>query len=426
MALTLGRFKLLIFIVTLFHVQSKLTIAIEDTKNTLVILDKSNNIPTFKQSHSSFLKLIQDLGHTVDIRSADDSSLKLSKYGDFLYDNILLLCPQVQVFRGSVSVKDLLEFIDAGRNVLLTGSHAPGSIASELASEVGFEFKSTTAKRDYSNTKLSDLYHIVGDRSKYPSTNFVYSGAQMKMLKNELSLEILINNAPVDDIRPSSSSKFLSNVLIGVVQARNNARVLVSGSPDFYTDQTFEASKMANKHLTYELLRWLLKEKSILRYSQVQHKKLNVDQSPSTDIARQTHFEGYTIMDDLEYSIKIELYEDGKWVPYQSKDVQFEFVRIDPFVRQTMVVKSDGTYVARFKVPDVYGVYKMEVDYKKEGLTYLFSSTQVSVRPLRHNEYERFIYSAYPYYLGAFLMMAYLYIFSFVYLYQSKEKRNNK
>jgi oligosaccharyltransferase complex subunit beta len=391
------------------------------TKQTLVVLENNKTL-----SISTFKQLIQDLGQNVDIRFADDTSLMLSKYGEFLYDNIILLCPQIRMFRGKVSVRDLLEFVDAGGNLLLTGSHSPGAIASELASEVGFEFKVTTAKRDYPNTKLSDIYHIVGDKSKYPSASFVYSGAQMKMLRNELSLEILTNNAPVDDIRPSSSSKFVTNVLIGAVQARNNARVLVSGSADFFTDSAFETSKMANKHLTFELLRWLLKEKSILRYSQVQHRKLNADITPSTDIARQTHFEGYTIMDDLEYSIKIEIYEDGKWSPYQANDVQFEFVRIDPFVRQTMEVKSDGTYVARFKVPDVYGVYKMEVDYKKDGLTYLFSSTQVSVRPLRHNEYERFIYSAYPYYLSAFLMMAYLYMFSFVYLYQQKEKRNNK
>lgn len=422
----MSQLRLLLLFVILVYVKSQLTIAQDTTiytkyTQTLIIVDKSNNIPTFKQSHSNFVKSIQDLGHSVDIKSADDPTLKLSKYGEYLYDNILLLCPQVEVFRGSVSVKDLVELIDAGRNVLLSGSHAPGSIATQLASEVGFEFKESTTKRDYSNTKLNDIYHIIGDKSKYPSTSFSYSGAQMKMLKSELSLEILGNNAPVDNIRPTSISKFINNVLIGAVQARNNARVIVSGSDDFYSDKAFETSKLANKHLTIELLRWLLKEKSLLRYSQVQHKKLNLDPSPSTDIARQTHFEGYTIMDDLEYSIKIDLYENGKWSPYKADDVQFEFVRIDPFVRQTMKAQSDGTYVARFKVPDVYGVYKMEVDYKKEGLTYLFSSTQVSVRPLRHNEYERFIYSAYPYYLSAFLMMVYLYMFSFVYLY-----RNNK
>lgn len=429
-----SRLGLLLFVASLavIRVQSNVSDATPEeqdlhvSRQTLIIVDKTNSIPTFKQSHSNLVKQIQDLGHNVDIKSADDSSLKLAKYGEFLYDNILLLCPQVDVFRSSVGAKDIIEFIDSGRNILLAGSNAPGSIANELANEVGFEFKETSAKREYANTKLNDIYHIIGDKSKYPSTTFSFSGAQMKMLRNELSLEILSNNAPVDDIRPSSTSKFNTNVLIGVVQARNNARVVVSGSADFFTDKAFEASKSANSYLSNELLRWLLKEKSLLRYSQVSHKKLNIDPAPSTDIAMQTHFEGYTIMDDLEYSIKVEIFDSGVWVPYTGDDVQFEFVRIDPFVRQTMQRRSDGTYVANFKVPDVYGVYKMEVDYKKEGLTYLFSSTQVSVRPLRHNEYERFIYSAYPYYLSAFLMMAYLYVFSFVYLYQQKEKRKNK
>ena len=425
-------FTTILSFILLAQVQSNLSTAQENanapatTIQTLIIVDKSSNIPTFKQSNSAFMELIQKLGHHVELRSADNSTLKLSKYGEFLYDNVLILCPQVDMFRGSVGVKDILDFIDAGHNVLLAGAHNPGSIASELASEIGFEFKETSAKREYASTKLNDIYYIVGDQSRYHSHTFSYSGAQMKMLKNELSIEVLSNNAPVDDIRPSHSNKFASNVLIGAMQARNNARVIVSGSAEFYTDKAFEASKQANRQLTYELLRWLTKEKSLLRFSQVRHKKLNVDPAPSTDIASKSSFEGYTIMDDLEYSIKIEIYENGKWSSYNGDDVQFEFVRIDPFVRQTMSHQPDGTFVARFKVPDVYGVYKMEVDYKKKGLTHLFSSTQVSVRPLRHNEYERFIYSAYPYYVSAFLMIVYLYIFSFVYLYQQKEKRNNK
>lgn len=421
-AVTYCTILLFIFFVKSSSSQSPST---SNAPQTLIIVDKTNSIATFKQSHSKFIKLVQELGHQVDVKSADDAALKLSKYNEFLYDNILLFCPQLDVFRGSVTVKDILEFIDTGHNVLLAGSHAPGSITTELAGEVGFEFKESSVKREYTNTKLNPIYHIVGDESKY-KTSFSYSGTPMKMLKNELSLEVLTNNAPVDDIRPSSSSKYVLNVLIGAMQARNNARVLVSGSVDFYSDKAFGSSTSSNNQLTNELMRWLLKEKSLLRFGNVQHTKLNVDPSPSTDIATQTHFEGYTIMDDIEYKIKIEIYENGKWIPYKADDVQFEFVRIDPFVRQTMPVQSDGTYLAKFKVPDVYGVYKMEVDYKKEGLTYLFSSTQVSVRPLRHNEYERFIYSAYPYYLSAFLMIAYLYIFSFVYLYQKKETKKDK
>lgn len=400
---------------------------IHTTRETLLILDKAPNIATFKQTHSELIKLIQDLGHQLTIKSADDNSLKLSKYGEYLYDNIIVFAPHGEIFRGNAMVKDILEFIDAGKNLLLVGGNSPGPKISELARGVGFEFKEMTSNRDYSNTKLNQIFYIVGDTTKYPAQTFSYSGTQLKMLKDELIMSVLINNAPVDDMRPASASKFMTNVLIGAMQARNNARVVVSGSAEFFSNTAFKASKMANKHLSNELLRWFMKEKSLLRFSDVKHRKLNKENTvSSTDIALRTNFEGYTIMDEIEYSIKIEIFDNEKqWKPYDADDVQLEFVRIDPFVRQTMQREPTGTYVAKFKVPDVYGVYKFQVDYKKQGLTWLFSSTQVSVRPLRHNEYERYIFSAYPYYLSAFLMMIYLYVFSFVYLYQ-KEKRNNK
>lgn len=94
-----------------------------------------------------------------------------------------------------------------------------------------------------------------------------------------------------------------------------------------------------------------------------------------------------------------------------------------------------GKYSVQFKLPDVYGVFQFKVDYNRLGYTHLYSSTQVSegqssfwpvgvalrppshqglssvplqvsVRPLQHTQYERFIPSAYPYYASAFSMMA--------------------
>lgn len=55
--------------------------------------------------------------------------------------------------------------------------------------------------------------------------------------------------------------------------------------------------------------------------------------------------------------------------------------------------------------------------YRREGYTVLESDTQVSVRPFRHNEYERFIVPAYPYYISVFTMMVGFFLFGFVYLY---------
>ena len=87
---------------------------------------------------------------------------------------------------------------------------------------------------------------------------------------------------------------------------------------------------------------------------------------------------------------------------------------------------TPGVYEARFKIPDVYGVYQFKVDYNRVGYTQLYSTTQVSVRPLQHTQYERFIPSADPYYVSSFSMMIGLWIFSVVYLHYKDEPAKAK
>ncbi|CAF1667564.1 unnamed protein product, partial [Didymodactylos carnosus] len=76
-----------------------------------------------------------------------------------------------------------------------------------------------------------------------------------------------------------------------------------------------------------------------------------------------------------------------------------------------------GKLESHFIIPDIYGIYKFVIDYNRVGYTHLYSETQVSVHPLRHTEYERFIASAYPYYISTFSMMAGAFLLSFVVLY---------
>lgn len=126
------------------------------------------------------------------------------------------------------------------------------------------------------------------------------------------------------------------------------------------------------------------------------------------------------------YTIEIDVFDYVEWVPYVADDIQLEFVRIDPFVRTTLKHKGKGKYEARFKIPDVYGVYQFKVDYNKIGYTHLYSTTQVSVRPLQHTQYERFIPSAYPYYVSAFSMMLGVFLFSFVFLHYKEDTLKTK
>ncbi len=77
------------------------------------------------------------------------------------------------------------------------------------------------------------------------------------------------------------------------------------------------------------------------------------------------------------YAIQIEKLVKNKWVPFDAKDIQLEFVRIDPFVRTFLKRDTDGLFRTEFKIPDVYGVYQLKVDYTRVGYTFLNSATQV-------------------------------------------------
>ena len=85
---------------------------------------------------------------------------------------------------------------------------------------------------------------------------------------------------------------------------------------------------------------------------------------------------------------------------------------------------KNGHFEGKFKVPDVYGVFQFKVDYARQGLTRLYSTTQFSVRPLRHNQYERFIVSAYPYYASSFSMMLGVFVFSIVFLHFKEDTKS--
>ncbi|CAJ0960032.1 unnamed protein product, partial [Mesorhabditis belari] len=109
---------------------------------------------------------------------------------------------------------------------------------------------------------------------------------------------------------------------------------------------------------------------------------------------------------------------------FQGNDVQLEFVRIDPFVRTTLK-NSNGALTTTFKLPDVYGVFKFVVDYRRTGYTHLYDMQQMSVRPLWHTQYERFIRSAYPYYASSFSMMIGLVLFSFIFLHYREPSKGD-
>ncbi|XP_058054023.1 dolichyl-diphosphooligosaccharide--protein glycosyltransferase 48 kDa subunit [Anopheles bellator] len=415
--------------------------AVAEPGETLVLLDNL----AIRETHSIFFRSLQERGYKLTYKLADDAGLVLSKYGEFLYRHLIVFAPSVEEFGGSLSVESITEFIDNGGNVLVAGSSVTGDALRELASECGFEVdEERAAVIDHLNYDVSDggdhttivatpdnlidAPVIVGKRASVAP--LLYRGTGLLAdRENPLVLQLLtadstaysyVPDAPVKEY-PHAVGK--GTLLIAALQARNNARVVFSGSLFFFSDEAFLAgvqrvqdgkhhARSGNQDVAIAISRWVFGENGVIRVRSVSHYKEGETQPPSA----------YTITEPVVFTIDIETRSPtGEWKAFEASDVQLEFVRIDPFVRTTLVPVGGGRYEARFRIPDVYGVYQFKVNYDRIGYTQLYSTTQVSVRPLTHTEYERFIPSAYPYYASAFSMMVGMFLFSFLFLHFKDE-----
>ncbi|KRX83528.1 Dolichyl-diphosphooligosaccharide-protein glycosyltransferase subunit [Trichinella nativa] len=407
-----------------------------------------------RETHSAYFEQLKNLGFEVTFRMADDPTLVLSKYGELLYHHIAIFAPSTIEFGGAVNVPEIVDFVDHGGNVLVAGDSRIGQAIGSLAAECGFEFgENSTAMIDHFNKDeaLDNGHHttffvnsenvaeadiIVEKKNLAP---VVYRGTGLiRRENNPLTLSIM--HAPrtayarslegeAGMVNRKSLWRLIGNnaVLVGAVQAKNNARVVFTGSLDMFSDEFINSNYVqeggkkivptGNRDFVKAISEWVFKRKGVLRVKSIRHHRSG-ELLPPPD---------YTIMDGVEYEIEVEELKNGVWVPYTVNDMQMEFVRIDPFIRMTMKSKA-GKYKANFKVPDVYGVYKFLVDYSRIGWTHLRNVTQVSVRPFKHHQFERFVPSAYPYYISAFTMMLSVFVFSFFFLYHqdvNMQKKNN-
>jgi oligosaccharyltransferase complex subunit beta len=125
------------------------------------------------------------------------------------------------------------------------------------------------------------------------------------------------------------------------------------------------------------------------------------------------------------YSLDLVRLHNGKWVPFQPQDAQFEAIMLDPYIRQTMKPKGKSL-VAKFKLPDHYGVFTFQVKYNRRGLSNVLATETVQVRPYRHDQYPRFINAANPYYLNIFSMMIGFFALTVVFLFYKEPNKKVK
>jgi len=389
-----------------------------------------------------FFKSLQDRGYDLTFSLADNPELVLVEYGEYLYDYLIIFAPSVEEFGGLIDVPSILGFIDSGHDVLIAASSQLSDPIREIASECGVDFaEEKTFVMDHLNFDVTDYN---GEHTLIVADHFVnapiilgsakiapvlFRGVGLALNEdNSLLISILSGSStsysysPTEAVKENPHTMGHNTQLIAALQARNNARVTFSGSLELFSDKFYLSSvqkyssdgktterfeKSGNEQFVTELTKWTFKERGVLQSSNVVHKNIGTNE---------TNPGVYRINDIMEYSVQIQEWDGKKWKPYKADDVKLEFVRLSPLVRKPLRDKN-GIFSTQFRVPDVYGVFQLKVQYQRLGYTFLSNIDKVTVRPLRHSEYERYIEMAYPYYASVFSMMGGFLLFSFVFLY---------
>lgn len=420
-----------------------------------------------QEKTSKFSIFFNDLsarGHVLTFHQAEATDIELTQYGEYLFDNIIVFAPKADGF-GSIDADDITEFVRSGHNLVVAAAKETSDSIRELTEHFGVEIdhKGTEVIDHFEKEESLDVTHqhttvLAKEAIQSPAVlgAFVGQAAAHPVLfrgvghtissDNVLAVRILRGN-------PTSYSYFPNKaigdpaalhmgqeaLLVSAIQGRNNARVLVAGSVDMFSNlffgQLLQDQSTGNRQFCAEVSKWALGEAGVLRFRDITHHKSDgtppdvilhekerpdLPQSlfPDPELTRNSLV--YRIKDEIVYSMVVEEFRDGSWQPFAADDMQMEFVMLDAYVRKTMVAdKATGIVQTTFTAPDTYGIFKFRILYRRTGYSVLHAETQVSIRPFKHNEYERFILSAYPYYSSAFSAAAAFFIFSLFFLFSS-------
>ncbi|GFY89675.1 dolichyl-diphosphooligosaccharide-protein glycosyltransferase 48kDa subunit family protein [Actinidia rufa] len=357
-------------------------------RRILVLLDDL----AIQSSHSLFFNSLQSRGFELDFKLADDPKIGLKRYGQYLYDGLIIFSPTIERFGGSVDLAAIVDFVDSGRDLIIAADTSASDLIREIAAaECGVDFDEASIILyaldqaamviDHTSYAVSDTE---GGHTLIASDDFIQSDVILGRKKIE-GLKVLSASPSAYSANPKAK---LSNPpsligsaisLVSVVQARNNARVLISGSLSLFSNRFLKSgvqkagssikhAKSGNEQFLTELSKWVFHERGHLKAVNVRHHKVGEADEPAM----------YRINDDLEYSVEIYEWSGKSWEPYVANDVQVQFYMMSPYVLKTLSTDQKGLYFTAFKVPDVYGVFQFKVEYQQLGYTGLSLSKQMA------------------------------------------------
>lgn len=361
-------------------------------RETLVVVESDAMIKT----HALFLKSLEDraakYGGAVSVRTKDaiasSSGIGLRRWDRWAYDSLVLLAPTAEEIGGETLTTVVSDFVISGRSVFLAGSETMSQETRDLAKSLGVAFHDSILDSGANALVTDHFANRDGDHETVEATTFLesdesvlaagvaasglplaYRGVGQSLVDDaDSGLAFSAARAPATSYCPTkkgfvSKKKGLKKFtgedisLVSLVQARNNARVAVTGSLAMLADDWLgEEAATANAALARDVTAWVLGYKSLLRLARFDH----------YEAATMATKDVYRIKDDLRVAMALEEWsaEAQDWVPFKTKDeIQVELTMLDPHVRKTFAV--DKT-VRRQSIPPVHPLHHSPPQNERE------------------------------------------------------------
>ncbi|GAA5973254.1 hypothetical protein JCM8115_006563 [Rhodotorula mucilaginosa] len=367
-------------------------------------------------SLNHFWASLRSAGFDVVVGDVQESAAVLRKNGDSI-DHIAFFATGVKQLPAELSPQSLAHRLESGVDLLLVVPPPATEVWRDFAREFEVDFddrESWVADHVAYNRDLDSGSHTVltVPVNEAPSPFIsaatragppvIYHGGghaagPHPMLTTLLRASPSAISAAAGSEGPPEGARMIGSqhALVSAFQARNNARVAFSGSVDFFSDEYLESPevekpKYGNAGFAKDLAKWTFQQTGQLQIGSFKHRLADSTETPAM----------YTVKTDMHVELEIVASE-----PYDANDLQLEFTMLDPHLRLPIpVTPAAGNLLrgeTRFTIPDRHGVFKLELDHRRPGWSSIHEALAVPVVPPRHDEYDRFIVGAIPYYGGA-------------------------
>lgn len=361
-----------------------------------------------KSTHARFLSTLTKLNKKVSYHSST-APIKLVVDGTYKYDAVILLAPDKDLSK-TLSISSLSKFLDDGNWMFVVAGSKVSSYTEKAAELMGVDVDRTAVVDHQNPHQLDDGSHSTINACSLHKSRFLFGEhSESCIVFRGPSATLFKDNQLVDGIIVGSPSTYASSqtmlttiprsagsatVLAAALSTRRGGRAVYFGSFQMLSDEMFDKVGTAHEGVLTSLLEWSLGVRGVLRVGTPRH-------------WTEAGVGAYRVRDMLDYEIDVLSWDglDKTWKPFRADDMQIEFNMLDPWVRTRLTDNRNGTFSAKIRVPDQRGVFKFSLKYFRAGVSPLDVETVVPVRPYLHNEYERFIGMAVPYYVSSFLML---------------------